>query len=294
MTRSILLFSLALCATMACAQSAEARRGARHVSDNGEYSFQVEIDGYAAPIYSGDGRSWIEGVYGRSYAIRVFNHTGERIEAVVSVDGRDVVSGGSGDYRKQRGYVIDPYGSVLIDGFRQSYQNVAAFYFTAPGDAYASRMGDSRNLGVIGVAVFRERTPYVPPPPPIAYETRRRSDGLGSGRAAKSAPAPSSGAARSYESEAAADAPRSQSLGTGYGESTYSPVSTTKFVRRSARRPDVLLSIRYDDRQGLIDNGVLARPYYPPQPPQPQPFPSAQPQFAPPPPPQNPPPWYWE
>lgn len=292
MTRSTLLFALTLTATVACAQSAEARRDSRHISANGEYSFQVEVDGYPAPIYNGGAQSWIEGVYGRSYAIRVFNHTAQRIEAVATVDGRDVISGQSGDYRKQRGYVIEPYGSVLIDGFRQSYQNVAAFYFTAPSDAYATRMGDSRNLGIIGVAVFRERTPYVPPQPPIAYGPRRD----GSGPKAKSAPAPSSGAKSYYESEAAdSSAQRSQSLGTGYGQSTYSPATSTRFVRRSARRPDAMLSIRYDDRQGLIDNGVLPQPYHQPYSPQPQSFPSAQPQFAPPPPPQNPPPpWYWE
>jgi hypothetical protein len=266
------------------------------VSDRGEFSFQVEVDGVPAPIYSGRGFSWIEGAQGRSYAIRLFNHTPQRMEAVVTVDGRDVISGQSGDYRKQRGYVIEPHGSALIDGFRQSYQNVAAFYFTFPGDAYAARMGDSANLGVIGVAVFRERQLQAPSTPPIAYQPRRKTVDSGNAPEAKKSSGPALGRSMSsYESESAA--PRSQGLGTGYGQSTYSPVTTTQFVRRSSRRPDALLSIRYDDRQGLIDSGVLPAPYHRPLHPVPHPFPSVHPQFAPPPPPapvrpNYPPPWH--
>ena len=60
----------------------------------------------------------------------MFNRTHQRIEAVVTVDGRDVISGQVGDYTKQRGYVIDAYDSVLIEGFRRSMNTVAAFRFT--------------------------------------------------------------------------------------------------------------------------------------------------------------------
>ena len=68
-----------------------------------------------------------------------------------------MISGQVGDYSKQRGYVIDAYDSVLIEGFRRSMNTVAAFRFTNPGDSYSSRRGTPQHVGVIGVAVFKER-----------------------------------------------------------------------------------------------------------------------------------------
>src|SRR5262245_58234413 len=56
----------------------------------------------------------------QQYAIRLTNNTNERLEVVVTVDGRDVVSGDLGDYADQRGYIIEPFDNLLIDGFRQS------------------------------------------------------------------------------------------------------------------------------------------------------------------------------
>src|SRR5262245_45643570 len=67
------------------------------------------------------GAFYFAGEEGQQYAIRITNNTAARVEAVVSVDGRDVVTGQLGDYRKQRGYIIEPFGSVVVDGFRQSF-----------------------------------------------------------------------------------------------------------------------------------------------------------------------------
>jgi hypothetical protein len=242
----------------------------------------------------------VEGHWGNTYAIRVYNHTSSRIEAVVTVDGRDVITGKAGNYKKGRGYVISPYDSVLIDGFRTSWSNVAAFRFTDVGDSYAARMGDASNVGVIGVAIFKEKT-YRPKPIPYARQ-KKYDQGLGTGYG-KSAPATpeskSSGSARGGAAEmddyGYAPSPRRhrQGLGTEYGHDTYSPSTTTSFTRAS-RRPRAMLAIRYDDREGLIALGVLPRPYprpyYYPKP-KPDPFPhSPDPvTFAPP-----PPRYYWE
>jgi len=268
----------------------------RHVSPNGEFSFQVESYGAALPVYSHRGTSYVEGVYGNTYAIRVFNHTGNRVEAVVTVDGRDVITGRVGNYRDNRGYVIDPYGSVLIEGFRSSWQNVAAFTFTSVGDSYAARMGDAGDVGVIGVAVFKEKIRRPAPPPYYRYESRapKGKQGLGTGygrsAAEKSAPPASSAPSRSERSrsyEVEDDA--AQGLGTGYGYDTYSPSTSTQFIR-AKRRPNTVLSVRYDDRAGLRARGVLPRPrpYRYDRPSRPEPFPET-PVFAPPPPPR-----WWE
>lgn len=281
----------AIAATALLAGAPEALAGG-NVSRGGQFSFRLESNGRVLPTYHHRGRTYVEGRRGERYKIRVMNHTGERIEAVVTVDGRDVITGRHGNYRSQRGYVIQPWGSLTIDGFRTSWSGVAAFRFTEIYDSYAARMGDASNVGVVGVAVFKERTHRPQPRPPIAYG--KRKSGLGSGYgaggsaqppAAESAPAPHRDA-----DELARD--RGQGIGTGYGEDQYSPATSTRFERRNKSRPDARLKLFYDDREGLIARGVIPRPYYPPPPPPypyPEPYPYYEPGFAPP-----PPPYYWE
>jgi hypothetical protein len=107
---------------------------------------------------------------GQRYTIRVSNPTARRVEAVISVDGLDVIDGRTADLRK-RGYVVPPYGELRVDGFRVSTQQVATFRFSSVANSYAGRKGQARNVGVIGVAFFDEReapqivTPRVPVEP---------------------------------------------------------------------------------------------------------------------------------
>ncbi len=89
------------------------------------------------------------------YTIIMQNHTGHRFEAVTTVDGLDVMSGGAGSV-ENRGYLLMPYDSLEVDGFRQSHETVAAFRFGRVGDSYAAKTGTARNVGVIGVAFFNE------------------------------------------------------------------------------------------------------------------------------------------
>ena len=285
---------VAIVLVASCCDYAQAGpRGKRNRSSGGQFSFHLESNGRILPTFNHRGRTYVEGRFGDSYQIRVRNHTGERAEVVVTVDGRDVVSGQMGDYRSQRGYVIAPYDSVLIEGFRTSYSGVAEFSFTDVPDSYAARMGDASNVGVIGVAVFKEKQ-YRPRPVPLA--DRRGGDqqlGTRYGESEASGGAASRPAqeAPSSDSDALAGAGRSsrakQGLGTRYGNERYSPTERTTFTRRRAYRPDHILAVRYDNRQGLVNRGVLPRPsppYYQ-KPAKPNPFPhSPEPGFAPPPP----------
>jgi hypothetical protein len=328
MSRSIFISVIALALVVACGGRVEAaRRGKRNISSNGEFSFQLESHGRRLPTYNHHGRTYVEGRWGQHYQIRVFNHTSRRVETVVTVDGRNAVSGQVGDYRSQRGYVIQPWGSVLIDGFRTSSQRVAAFRFTEVGGSYAARMGDASNVGVVGVAVFKERTYRPKPRPPIVpyydYESRRHSSkkkgrseqglGTGYGRGAgamdeapatsRSAPdmddlssAKSGGGGDGYRARASRRPAHRQGIGTEYGHDTYSPSERTSFTRRNSGRPSAILAVRYDDREGLMALGVVPRPrpprpIYRHRPPKPDPFPrSPEPGYAPPPPPA----YYWD
>ena len=116
----------------------------------------VDDHGAPLPTFSTAGRSYVMGNDGARYSIRIENQTGARFEAVATVDGLDVIDGQPGSFEK-RGYLVAPWSSVEIDGFRRSEDEVAAFRFGRVRDSYAAKRGNDRNVGVIGVAVFQER-----------------------------------------------------------------------------------------------------------------------------------------
>jgi hypothetical protein len=101
-------------------------------------------------------RTFVVGQAGERYTVVLTNHTGHRFEAVATVDGLDVINGKPGTFQN-RGYVLMPFATLEIDGFRQSHDAVAAFRFASVGESYAAQMGSARNVGVIGVAFFTER-----------------------------------------------------------------------------------------------------------------------------------------
>ncbi len=116
----------------------------------------VDDSGRTLEGYRAQGRSLIVGEDGARYRIVVRNGTTARFEIVASVDGLDVIDGQPADPNR-RGYIVDPHGTLVIDGFRTSDSAVAAFRFGAVADSYAAQTTGDRNVGVIGLAVFSER-----------------------------------------------------------------------------------------------------------------------------------------
>lgn len=126
-------------------------------SNNGFLTVRLtDENGSALPTFQSNGRMLVQGEIGQRYMISISNQSSNRFEAVVTVDGLDVIDGRAGSFAK-RGYLIQPFGSVEIDGFRQSMDEVAAFRFGSVRGSYAAQKGSDRNVGVIGVAVFAER-----------------------------------------------------------------------------------------------------------------------------------------
>lgn len=208
--------------------------------------------GAESPQYPGRGQRWIAGAPGHRYAVRLSNASGERVLVVLSVDGVNAVSGETAA-TSQAGYVLDPWETADITGWRKSLDDVAAFVFTDLGDSYAARTGRPDNVGVIGIAVFRERraTAWSRPawregsaaPPPAVPKAQASAEA--GGDAARTANAP------------AADA-TTQSLGTGHGVREWAPVGTTGFVRAS-RVPAEVVELRYDTARRLAALGILPR-----------------------------------
>lgn len=104
-----------------------------------------------------NGDNFVTGIKGHRYSIVIKNHSPGRIEAVVSVDGLDVIDGKDASFTK-RGYLIDPHGDLEIDGWRTGNEEVAAFRFGSVSSSYSNKKhGKTRNVGVIGLALFHER-----------------------------------------------------------------------------------------------------------------------------------------
>jgi hypothetical protein len=276
-------------------------------ADGAGYSVRVENEwGRELPTFYKGGQTYVLGGLGERYNLRVRNHTGTRVEAVITVDGRDVISGGVGDFRGERGYLVDAYGEVVIEGFRKTFDEVAAFRFSSPGNSYSSRMGTPENVGVIGVAMFPERprqrpTPIArPKPAPQRYDysyderarrmSERSAGNLGTAQPSAASPAEGKASAESsidasrsrgagsrhYEYEAPssyAPSPSTDNLGTEYGESVGSAAREVAFVRANATRPSAVLTVRYDDVEGLQARGIEVYPRRPIAQASPDPFP---------------------
>lgn len=210
--------------------------------------------GRSLPLHQFRGDRWVAGEPGNRYAVALHNRSGERVLAVLSIDGVNVVTGQSAS-TQQSGYVLGPWERAEIRGWRKNLSEVAEFYFTDLPDSYAARTGRPDDVGVIGMAVFRERVRYIPPPPsspPIARQGRdRAANGERAQAGAASAPAREASAKSS-----AADAVAEQEIGTGHGERRYDPVGTTEFVRASSR-PAQVVAIRYDAYDALVDRGII-------------------------------------
>jgi hypothetical protein len=251
----------------------------------GGYELQVLVDGAPTGTFQHAGESFVMGRLGARYTLRVVNHTGRRVYAVVCVDGRDAIDGKTADVRTKRGYLVPAWGTVDIDGWRVSRAEAAAFRFTSVADSYAARTGSARDVGVIGVALFPEqhappRPVYVPQPyrrewgyrdDGADYLKGRGSMGASEGEAQADSPREKKSGGRAGEAPAAAPAPsamadaessgapapsRRPGLGTEFGESVSSPLREVAFARANATRPSVVLGVRYNDRDGLVALGI--------------------------------------
>ncbi len=212
---------------------------------------QVDIieraSGRVLPSWQHDGRRHVAGEPGVRYLIRVRNTTPRRLLAVVSVDGVNVLSGETAA-PDQRGYVLAPWSTSEIDGWRKSLDEVAAFYFTELPDSYAARTRRPDNVGVIGLAVFEAWE--APPRPRAELEWARE----------RAAPAPLDDTTQDALGAARAEAPAAAArIGTGHGERYTSVVSTTEF-RRASSTPAEIVTIEYDRHANLVARGIVPPP----------------------------------
>lgn len=233
--------------------------------------------GVALRTYYSRGEYWVAGDPGARYAIEIRSCAGGRLLAVTSVDGVNVLSGDTAGF-DQAGYVFDSGERYQITGWRKSNAEVAAFTFTDSRDSYAARTGRPANVGVIGIALFREQpqavysVPRVAPAPAPEPDEAASFAGGASRSLAEDATALGGAPALQRAPAAAAAAPEAR-LGTGHGEREYSYVVDTEFHRMQSQ-PNEVIRIRYDSFENLVAMGIIRKPHAAPR--EPDAFPNSE------------------
>ena len=250
---------------LSCVAAAPAARAQRYMREPGFtrdravignlVSVEVRVDGHWAPLYHAPGqwdRRYIEAMRGHDYSLRIRNRTGRRIGVLIAVDGLNVVSGErSGLSPAEPMYVLDPWRSATIRGWRTSLDEVRRFVFVDGERSFASRTDQANgDMGWIRVLAFEEvqplaylglldkssaATPAAPQP-----EAHQENDG-----ARKAAP-------RSLEGRERAD----QSFpGTGWGDRSRDPVREVSFEPMGTATDQLFL--RYEYASGLRTLGIF-------------------------------------
>lgn len=110
------------------------------------------------------GKTYLPVCNGDIFTIEIKNDTSETICAIVSVDGLSIMNGEPASHN-DTGYVIRPYSSVNIRGFRRGLDRSKDFVVTTEsGDSYTERRtGSGANKGVIGVVIKPEKRRHYRP-----------------------------------------------------------------------------------------------------------------------------------
>lgn len=182
-------------------------------------------------------KRYLEARKGENYSLVIRNNLPQRVGVVIAVDGRNIITGKkSGLGSHERMYIVGPYGSARLEGWRTDRETVHRFFFTGDSDSYAVRaFGDASAMGVIAVAVFREKEG-----PALLHEQERAA-----GKAPAAPSAPQKEAKRSM----------GDSAGTGFGDERHSPVVKVEFEPEMVPAEKILL--KYEWRDELCRKGIL-------------------------------------
>jgi hypothetical protein len=191
-------------------------------------------------------KKYLEAVKGQNYSIIIRNRTSQRIGLVIAVDGRNIISGKQSNLGKnEEMYLIEAHGYAKFQGWRTDSATVHKFYFTDVADSYSVRtFSDTSAMGLIAVAAYREKIKH----PPVY----RSSKPIGSSEAAPAA----TGSAPKRAAKSSMDRAKSESAGTGFGESVYAPVERVEF--EPVATPAQKILIKYEWRSTLCKKKLIS------------------------------------
>ncbi len=229
------------------------------------YSVEILANGHPLQEFFDNGKHYIEARKGTEFSLRIKNNGFKRILAVPSVDGLSVLDGKEAG-EKSSGYIINGYDSLTIDGWRVSDSEVRKFFFSNPEESYAKRKSKGDNLGVIGVAIYREKENHTCPAPIIIkepypifpeypkYPYRWNDPMCLNGTSQLSANSDNLTAKSSEQHQIMSLREVSQEVGTGWGNSKESYVTTVSFEQED--RADTIFEIYYNTREQLEKMGI--------------------------------------
>ncbi|MEP6718417.1 MAG: hypothetical protein ABJB21_04700 [bacterium] len=239
-------------------EAAQSEVAARNVD------LDILVGGRPLDEYYARGRSYIEAIQGAEYEVRIRNPFPFRVAVALSVDGLNTIDARHSTAWNASKWVIEPYGTINIDGWQMSSERARRFYFTSEQDAYGAKLGQTANLGIVSAVFFRELRPRpVPitprPPPRPKYEERNERE--------SSSTAPESSAGLGQPGDLASKGTLSRDddyAATGIGRSVRNEV---QWVNMSLdARPVGEVTIRYEYYSALVRLGVLPRHYPRPDP----------------------------
>ena len=219
------------------------------------FELSVLVDGAERPEYRKGGTVYVEALKGREYVLRVSNPLPVRVGVALAVDGLNTVDASHRDAASAVKWILEPYQSIVLEGWQVSSSSARRFVFTGERGSYGAALGHVDDLGVIEAVFFREKAHRLVPVGPIDFESK--------GEASRRAPAPSAPRAgseareRRQEAEMKAEAPSLSDdyAATGMGERTRHEV--TRVDVDLERTPSARLRIRYEFRPQLVRLGVL-------------------------------------
>jgi hypothetical protein len=236
---------------------------AHSTADGNLVDVQIKVKGKTAPLYFRPGtfdRHYFQAFEGQNYSVVLHNNSGRRVGVLIAVDGINVVNGVQSSLsRNEPMYVLDPYETATIQGWRTSLDDVRRFVFVDEQRSYAERTDQANgDMGWIRVLAFNEVEPvsrWFRQPRPLdgridnLGDARQESRRDGNGSLAEGAPlAPES---KSFE-----NAPQ-EAPGTGWGDRKHDPVQQTNFEPQRVAADQIVL--RYEYASGLKALGIFPR-----------------------------------
>ncbi len=241
-----------------------------------KYELNVLVNGKRIQEYKNDGKTFIEGRKGSSFELEFRNHSRKRVCFIPSVDGLSVLDGQTAGLESP-GYIVEPWGSLKVPGWKLDSESVAQFVFETAGQSYSSQMGyGQKNTGVIGAMVFEEKNtlddyskfrdqflrdygepkiwPRRSPIDPWWMHNYNDYTFIGSSTMNAATESMSIKSCDMHENDS------EESLGTGFGRRESFSTHKVEFEKKNPNVPDAKLAIYYDSRKNLEKRGIQVLP----------------------------------
>lgn len=229
------------------------------------FDLEILVGGRPLDEYYARNKNYVEAIPGAEYEVRIRNPFAFRVAVALSVDGLNSIDARRTSAWNASKWVIEPYGTISINGWQMSSERARRFYFTSEQDSYGAKLGQTSNLGVVSAVFFRELrpipvpiTPAPPRRPPYEEKDERERSSTGADSSAGTSQSPSERANKGVMSR------DDDYAATGIGRSVHNDVQWVNMNLDA--RPVGEVTIRYEYYAALVRLGILPRHYPRPDP----------------------------